>query len=79
MSNQLYPSDMTDREWEYIKGMIPAAKPGGRRRGTDMRQTLNAIFYINRAGRTLPKTDRSRLEAAKDELRALFGRPRSKA
>jgi hypothetical protein len=36
-------------------------------------------FYINRAGRTLPKTDRSRLEAAKDELRALFGRPRSKA
>ena len=50
MSNQLYPSDMTDREWEYIKGMIPVAKPGGRKRVTDMRQTLNAIFYLTRAG-----------------------------
>jgi putative transposase len=50
MSDQLYPSDMTDREWEYIKDMIPAAKTGGRKRVTDMRQTLNAIFYLTRAG-----------------------------
>jgi putative transposase len=50
MSYQLYPSDMTDREWEYIKDMIPAAKPGGRNRVTDMRQTLNAIFYLTRTG-----------------------------
>ncbi|HEU0183823.1 MAG TPA: IS5 family transposase [Blastocatellia bacterium] len=50
MSNQLYPSDMTDREWEYIKDMIPAAKPGGRNRVTDMRRTLNAIFYLTRTG-----------------------------
>jgi hypothetical protein len=33
-------------------------------------------FYINRAGRQLPESQRARLEAAKDELRALFGRPR---
>jgi putative transposase len=50
MSNQLYPSDMTDREWEYIKDMIPAAKPGGRKRATDMRHALNAIFYLTRTG-----------------------------
>lgn len=50
MSDQLYPSDMTDREWEYIKDMIPAAKQGGRKRATDMRQTLNAIFYLTRTG-----------------------------
>src|SRR5215468_6462802 len=50
MSYQLYPSDMTDREWEYIKDMIPAAKPGGRKRLTDMRRTLNAIFYLTRTG-----------------------------
>jgi putative transposase len=50
MSYQLYPSDMTDREWEYIKSLIPAAKPGGRNRVTDMRQTLNAIFYLTRTG-----------------------------
>src|SRR5262244_3062483 len=58
MSNQLYPSDMADREWEYITGMIPAAKPGGRKRQTDMRLSLNAIFYLIRTGyqwRHLPR------------------------
>jgi putative transposase len=58
MSNQLYPDDLTDREWEYIKPLIPAAKPGGRTRKTDMRLTINAIFYLNRTGcqwRYLPR------------------------
>ena len=58
MSDQLYPSDLTDREWEYIKPLIPAAKPGGRDRQTDMRLTLNAIFYLTRTGcpwRYLPR------------------------
>lgn len=58
MSYQLYPSDLTDREWEYIKRMIPAAKPGGRKRQTDMRLTVNAIFYVIRTGsqwRYLPR------------------------
>ena len=58
MSYQLYPSDLTDREWKYIKPLIPSAKPGGRNRKTDMRRTLNAIFYITRTGggwRYLPK------------------------
>src|SRR5262249_55033804 len=32
-------------------------------------------FYINRAGRRLPKARRSRLEKAKVELRALYGKP----
>jgi putative transposase len=50
MSNELYPCDLTDREWEYIKPLIPAAKTGGRDRKTDMRQTLNAIFYVARTG-----------------------------
>jgi putative transposase len=58
MSYQLYPSDLTDREWQYIKPLIPPAKPGGRSRNTDMRLTLNAIFYITRTGsawRYLPR------------------------
>src|SRR5215831_10826454 len=48
MSYELYPSDLTNREWEYIKRLIPAA----------MRLTINAIFYINRTGcqwRHLPR------------------------
>ena len=32
-------------------------------------------FYINRAGDALPKTQRKRLENAKDELRALYDKP----
>lgn len=58
MSYQLYPSDLTDREWHRIKSLIPPATPGGRPRATDMRLVLNAIFYVNRAGiawRYLPR------------------------
>jgi Protein of unknown function (DUF3175) len=33
-------------------------------------------FYVNRAGKQLPKRRLAKLETAKDELRALFGRPR---
>jgi hypothetical protein len=50
MSDQLYPSDMTDRERGYIKDMIPAAKLSGRKRVTDMCRTLNAIFTTDRSG-----------------------------
>jgi len=33
-------------------------------------------FYINRAGKHLPSNQRIILEAAKDELRVLYGRRR---
>jgi len=36
-------------------------------------------FYINRAGARLDPEQRERLEAAKDELRALYGRPRRRS
>ena len=58
MSNQLYPSAVTDREWEMIAPFSPAAKPGGRCRTTDMRQVLDGIFSVDRGGsawRYLPR------------------------
>jgi putative transposase len=58
MSDQLYPSDVTDREWNLIKTLIPPATPGGRPRATEMRLVLNAIFYVSRSGiawRYLPR------------------------
>ena len=53
-----YPSDMTDAEWAVIEPLIPAAKPGGRPRKTDMRAAINAILYLLRTGcpwRYLPR------------------------
>lgn len=53
-----YPSDMTDGEWARLEPLIPAAKPGGRPRTTNMREAINAIFYLLRTGcpwRYLPR------------------------
>lgn len=44
-----YPSDLTDQQWEIIKPLIPV-NTVGRPRTVDMREVLNAIFYLNRAG-----------------------------
>ncbi len=56
--NQLYPSDLTDRQWDCIKELIPAAKPGGHPRTLDMRAVINAILYLTVTGcqwRMLPR------------------------
>ena len=45
-----YMRDITDEQWELLKGFIPAAKPGGRPRKVDSREIINAIFYILSAG-----------------------------
>src|SRR5512132_2747392 len=50
MSEKIYPSDLTDEEWEWIKDVIPAAKNGGRPRTLCMRAVLNAIFYVTKGG-----------------------------
>ena len=58
MNKKTYPSDLTDREWQSIKNLIPPAKAGGRPRKVNMRHVLNAIFYVLRGGiawRMLPK------------------------
>ena len=47
---KLYPSDMTDQEWEIIRPLIPAAKRGGRHRSVNIRKVVDAIFYVTRGG-----------------------------
>lgn len=55
-----------------------SAERSQRRKTDPFRSAMSMLtFYINRAGRQLPATQRARLEAAKDELRALYGKPRS--
>lgn len=46
----VYPTDLTDDQWDVIKPLLPAAKPGGRPREVDLRLIVNTIFYINKAG-----------------------------
>jgi transposase len=46
----LYPSDLSDHEWEILAPLIPPAKPGGRPRKWPMRKVLNATFYLLRSG-----------------------------
>jgi transposase len=53
-----FPSDMKDEEWAVVAPLIPPAKRGGRKRAVDVREVLNAIFYLLSTGcqwRALPK------------------------
>ncbi|TMF67852.1 MAG: DUF3175 domain-containing protein [Chloroflexi bacterium] len=57
-----------------------SAEHSKRRKSDPYRSAMSMLtFYINRAGKNLPKQRRERLESAKDELRALFGRKRGHA
>jgi hypothetical protein len=52
-----------------------SAERSSRRKAGAYRSALSMLtFYVNRAGRTLPKTQRERLERAKVELKRQFGR-----
>src|SRR5665647_3324660 len=53
-----YPSDLTDAEWALVGPMIPPARHGGRPRDVNVREVLNAIFYVLSTGcqwKALPK------------------------
>jgi transposase len=53
-----YPSDLTDAEWALIAPLIRPAKRGGRPRSVNVREVLNAIFYVLWTGcqwKALPK------------------------
>ena len=45
-----YPSDLTDAEWALVAPLIPPAKHGGRKRTVNVREVLNAIFYVLSTG-----------------------------
>lgn len=45
-----YPSDMSDAEWDVLRPLLPPAKGFGRPRTVNLREILNAIFYVQRSG-----------------------------
>jgi putative transposase len=50
MKTHNYPSDVTDAQWDLIAPQLPPEPGGGRPRKTDLREVLDAIFYILRTG-----------------------------
>jgi hypothetical protein len=77
-------SDALDLERDVFKSNDPkkiarslkaSAEHSRRRKATPYRSAMSMLtFYINRAGKNLSAEERKALEAAKPELRALFGR-----
>src|ERR671917_26064 len=45
-----YTTDLSDAEWKYIEPHLPAPKGYGRPRTHDLREILNAIFYLLKSG-----------------------------
>lgn len=57
MERRAYPSDVNDSEWEIIEPLLRENKLRGRKRETDLREIVNAIFYLLEEGcqwRALP-------------------------
>jgi len=52
MNRELYPSDLTDAQWEELSPLIPPAKRGGHPRTVNMREVINGILYVLRSGCT---------------------------
>ena len=52
-----------------------SAEASRRRKSEPYRSAMSMlVFYINRAGKGLSKAEKQKLEKAKDELRALYGK-----
>jgi uncharacterized protein DUF3175 len=64
-----------DDPMSIARSLKRSAEESHRRKSDPYRSAMSMLtFYINRAGKNLPKQRKERLEAAKDELRKLFGK-----
>jgi putative transposase len=45
-----YTTDLTDEEWQFLKPLLPPDKSGGRPRKYPIREVMNGIQYVLRAG-----------------------------
>ena len=72
LENEVFTQDDPHRIALSLKR---SAERSDRRKSSPYRSAMSMLtFYINRAGRSLTKQRRERLEAAKNELRRIFGK-----
>lgn len=45
-----YPTDLTDEEWLFVQPFLPPVAKRGRKPATDLRDVLDALRYLARAG-----------------------------
>jgi putative transposase len=45
-----YTTDLTDEEWQILAPLLPPAKAGGRPRKYPLREVINGLQYVLRAG-----------------------------
>ncbi len=70
----IFKSGSADEIAQSLKRSSLASR---RRRGTPFQSAMSMLnFYVNRAGKNLPKSQRQVLESAKGKLREAFGRPK---
>jgi putative transposase len=50
MMRRAYQTDLSDAQWALVEPHLPTPKPGGRPRVHALREILDAVFYIVRAG-----------------------------
>ena len=69
-----------DSPRSIARSLKRSADHSQRRKSDPFRSAMSMLtFYINRAGKSLSKARRKRLEAAKKELRNLYGKAPRKA
>jgi len=75
LEKDIFKSDDATR---IARSLKRSAEQSQRLKSTPFRSAMSMLnFYINRAGRNLSTPRRRVLEAAKKQLRRLFGRPRA--
>ncbi len=50
MTRKPYPSDLSDEQWALLAPLLPAPVKAGAPRKTDLREVLDAIFYVLSTG-----------------------------
>lgn len=50
LEKKRYPSDLSFKQWDILKPLIPPAKHGGRPRKHNMKDILDAIWYKVKTG-----------------------------
>ncbi len=50
MGRRAYPSDLTDKQWEFLEPLVPLPSLEGRPPMHERREIINAILYVLRSG-----------------------------